>query len=84
MKVTNIPRLMLRCFAQKDGAQWVAVCVDLNLAAQADTCAEAKKRLDAQIIHVCRHPMPPYLNGRGCRVFPSRGLVRWVFVVKLG
>lgn len=43
------PRLVLRCFAQHDEGQWVAVCVDFNLAAQADSLREAKKKLEEQV-----------------------------------
>ncbi len=46
----NTQQLLLRCFAQQDGSQWVAVCVDLNLAAQADTCKEAVTKLNRQMV----------------------------------
>jgi hypothetical protein len=39
----------VRCYAKRSEGQWVAVCVDLCLAAQADSFAEAKQKLDAQI-----------------------------------
>jgi hypothetical protein len=39
----------VRCYAKLDGDQWVAVCIDLGLAAQADTCDEVKAKLDVQI-----------------------------------
>ncbi len=32
----NKSLLVLRCYAKKEGDQWVAVCIDLSLAAQAD------------------------------------------------
>lgn len=41
--------MFLRCFAQRDGGQWVAVCVDLNLAAQADSYHKARVKLHQQI-----------------------------------
>jgi hypothetical protein len=41
--------LILRCYAEREGGQWVAVCVDLNLAAQADTFKQAQAKLAAQI-----------------------------------
>jgi hypothetical protein len=42
-------QLVVRCYAEPEGSQWVAVCVDLSLAAQADSLEEAKEKLDAQI-----------------------------------
>jgi len=44
------PELMLHCMAWKEGNQWIAVCLDFNLAAQDDTLAEVKKRLNAQVV----------------------------------
>lgn len=39
----------VRCYAKRIDGQWVAVCIDLCLAAQADTYQEAKAKLEAQI-----------------------------------
>jgi len=39
----------VRCYAKKSETQWVALCIDLCLAAQADTFEEVKSKLDAQI-----------------------------------
>lgn len=41
--------LILRCYARKTEGQWVAVCIDLCLAAQAQSFHEAKKLLSEQI-----------------------------------
>lgn len=41
--------LIVRCYAEKHGALWVAVCIDFSLAAQADSLVEARRKLDAQI-----------------------------------
>lgn len=38
--------LMLRCYANKDGDQWQAFCIDLCLAAQGDSFLEVKHKLD--------------------------------------
>lgn len=46
MKLTQ---LVLRCYAEKSGNQWQAFCLDLSLAAQGDTFAEVKGKLDAMI-----------------------------------
>ena len=40
---------MLRCYAEKEDGLWVAVCVDLCLAAQGETVEEARKKLHSQI-----------------------------------
>lgn len=42
----------LRCFAyrEKSSGQWLAFCVDLNLAVQADSMAAAKNKLHEQIV----------------------------------
>lgn len=39
----------IRCFAVQRGDQFVAVCLDLSLATQADTMEEAMRKLDDQI-----------------------------------
>jgi hypothetical protein len=41
--------LVLRCIALKRGGYWVAMCIDLDLAVQADTLAQARKQLRGQI-----------------------------------
>lgn len=42
-------KLIVRCFAERRGHLWLAFCLDLSLACQADTLEEAKSKLDAQI-----------------------------------
>lgn len=45
-----LDQLRLRGYAEQQGPDlWVAVCIDLCLAAQGETCQEARSRLDAQI-----------------------------------
>jgi len=41
--------LILRCYGEKQGDIWVAVCLDLNLAAQGHSLPEVKKKLSEQI-----------------------------------
>lgn len=41
--------LILRCFVKQDGNQWVAVCIDLCLAAQADSLSDAKTKLESMV-----------------------------------
>ena len=40
---------LLRCFIKQENNQWVAVCIALNLAAQADCSNEARQKLEAMI-----------------------------------
>ena len=39
----------LRCMAYKSGEVYIAVCLDLSLAAQADSMKEAIEKLDKQV-----------------------------------
>ena len=39
----------LRCMAYQQNGVFVAACLDLSLAAQADTMPEAMSKLDAQV-----------------------------------
>lgn len=48
-KAVHPRNLLLRCIAMKRGEYWVAMCIDLDLAAQADTLAQARKALSGQI-----------------------------------
>ena len=41
--------LLVRCLALKRDGYWVAMCIDLDLAVQADTASQARKLLGAQI-----------------------------------
>ena len=41
--------LIIRCYAEKQGDLWVAVCIDYSLAAQAETLDEVRTKLRAQI-----------------------------------
>jgi hypothetical protein len=41
--------LIVRCYAEKSGDLWHAVCIDLNLASQDRSLDRAKRKLDAQI-----------------------------------
>jgi hypothetical protein len=45
---------VFRCLVKRDGDLWVALCVDLSLAAQADSLDEAKGKLEAQIADYIR------------------------------
>lgn len=42
-------KLIVRGYVKPDGNQWVAVCIDLSLAAQADSLEAAKRKLMEQI-----------------------------------
>lgn len=41
--------LIVRCYAEKSGGTWQAVCIDLNLAAQGDSFESVRHKLDEQI-----------------------------------
>ena len=41
--------MLIKCYAERHDGLWVAVCINFNLAAQAETFEEAKDRLFAQI-----------------------------------
>ena len=47
---TDKKSLIFRCYAKKEGSQWVAVCIDLSLAAQADSCNEATEKLELMML----------------------------------
>ena len=51
MKAKPLPpkKLLLRCLALEKRKYWVAMCIDLDLSVQADTLAQARKLLNAQI-----------------------------------
>lgn len=40
---------ILRCYAKKEQAHWVAVCIDLGLAAQAESLEQAKRKLESMV-----------------------------------
>ena len=42
-------KLVVRCYAEREGDQWQAFCLDLCLAAQDDTFEGAKQKLEAMI-----------------------------------
>jgi len=46
----HVNNLILRAYATKKDGLWVAVCIDLCLAAQGDTLEEAKEKLHSQIV----------------------------------
>lgn len=46
----RIRNLMLRCYANKQGDQWQAFCIDFCLAAQGDSLAEVKGKLESIMV----------------------------------
>lgn len=43
--------LVLRCYAERErDGSWFAICLDLNLTAQADTAKEARAKLHASVV----------------------------------
>lgn len=47
--VVHPKELILRCFAERHGSIWIAICIDLSLAAQGDTPEQAQQKLVDQI-----------------------------------
>jgi len=45
----KINTLILRCYARYHEGQWIAFCLDFDLAAQADTFEQAKTKLESMI-----------------------------------
>jgi len=39
----------VRCYARREGNQWIAICIDLGLAVQGESCDEVKSKLESQI-----------------------------------
>lgn len=50
----NSANLVLRCYAKKDGDSWVAVCIDLGLAAQGDSLQDVKLKLESMTMSYVR------------------------------
>ena len=43
-------QLILKCYIDEEEGAWVAVCLDFNLAAQAESPSAARKKLEAMIL----------------------------------
>ena len=50
LKKLHPSELVLRCLAFERKGYWVAMCIDLDLAVQADTAAQARKKLRDQMV----------------------------------
>lgn len=46
--------LLIRCLLKQEDGLWLAICLPYNLAAQAETEAEARSKLEAQILSYLR------------------------------
>jgi len=42
--------LLVRCYAEKRGGHWQAICLDFDLAAQADSFPAVRQKMNAMII----------------------------------
>lgn len=83
-KPMNVSDLVLRCYAEreKDGS-WFAICLDLNLTAQAGTAKEAKVKLHALINQYVREALTvdrKYLSDLLPRRAPFSFFVRYYFI----
>jgi len=75
-------QLLLRCYAKRSGGLWLAFCLDFALGVQADTLADAQRKLEDQIrdhLHAALNgndrDAAPYLLTR--RASPSFWLEYW-------
>jgi len=50
MDAIQTRNLMLRCYANKDGDQWQAFCIDLCLAVQGESFADVRQKLENQMV----------------------------------
>jgi len=76
--------LILRCYAEKQDTQWVALCLDLTLAAQADTFEEAREKLAAMVVDYVTDALSvenrPYLSQLIPRPAPLKYWLKfWVY-----
>ncbi len=49
MAKTTPGQLILRCYGYNNGNQWVGICVDLDIAIQANTETELKKKMETAV-----------------------------------
>lgn len=49
--------LILKCYAREEEGSWVALCIDFNLAAQAESCDAAKAKLESMIAAYVREAL---------------------------
>lgn len=81
MKPSN---LILRCYAERErDGSWFAICLDLNITAQADTAKEAKEKLHMQIIRYVREALTvdkQYIESLMPRRAPTAFFLRYYFL----
>jgi hypothetical protein len=72
-------RKKIRCYAEQEGDQWVAYCIDFSLAAQGSTFDEARDLLHKQIVSyvnealtIDRDHMHELLNRRAPLAFVAK------------
>lgn len=76
--------LVLRCYVEREqDGSWFAICLDLNLATQADTARQAKQKLHTQIEQYVREAMTvdlPYLEQLIPRKAPLGFFVKYYLI----
>jgi hypothetical protein len=50
-------QLILKCYVEPEEGAWVAVCLDFNLAAQAESSDAARRKLEAMILSYVREAL---------------------------
>lgn len=80
-------KLILRCYADKEGDQWQAFCLDLSLAAQASSFEEAKGKLERMILDYVHDALAgedrEYAADLLARRAPARYWLRYYFYMFL-
>lgn len=79
--------LVLRCYAEREqDGTWFAICLDLNLAVQADSAKAAKAKLHAQIVQYVKDALTvdrEYFSDLLPRRAPIGFFVRYYFIKTL-
>jgi hypothetical protein len=80
----RIDDIVLRCYAERErDGSWFAICLDLNLAVQADSPKEAKAKLHAQIAQYVREAFTSdkeYIGDLLPRKAPLSFFLRYYFI----
>lgn len=77
-------QFQLRCYVEQQGDLFVAVCIDLSLAAQADSMDQARQKLEAQVVDylndVLNGPERAHIQDLLPRKSPFRQRLRYQYI----
>jgi predicted RNase H-like HicB family nuclease len=65
-------KIVIRSYAMRRDGLWVAICVDLSLAAQGDTLEEVRRKLDAQIDEYMEDALSGGIDNAHCEYLLTR------------